>query len=514
MILDKIPEFEQHLKDSGSPYSGAIFDKLVVKNPKVAEEYLNLHLDSVNTSEAEIALFKFHSAVKIDFTPFNKINSVSDSQESLSIYKMLQERNIELIKHPVTEAFIRLKWQKLNWLFYLSLFVRILFASLTTTSILLSFEENSSNAKRYKVIQKVNIVWAMLASYIPLFVMFALNIIRNWKLYFIRYKIPFPINFGSNSIRKAISIPIPNCRFIIQITTLFLLITFITTIELFPKQHQTSISHLAVWLLFFAWMEVISKLGESPCVGIYIYLLTRAAQEVTLFLSSLVFLLTAFGSVSFLLFESVYGFRQVLYSTFNMITGSFDFIQFNTFKEDVETQDYTILPGTTEVIFLLAFIVLTICTFNILVGLTILTVKDIFQSKENFELGQMITNTFEIEDTIDYISNIFSKFGCSRHCITKPLQILKNDDNMLIYVPMDYKTKLGNPRNNLLCSNFREIQAQKLTVYIQNATSSSLVSYSVSTYHVPIHIVANARPLIGKVLRFEYICKYIHILRK
>ena len=485
------------MKESCIPYRGILFEKIVVKNPKVAEEYLNLHIDSVNTSECEATFTNFNSAMKIDFTPFNKLENVNSSQESLSIYKMLEEGNADLIKHPVTETFIHLKWQKLNWLFYLSIVLHLLFATLTTTSVLMSFQQKSSNAKSSKSLQKVNIIWAMVASYIPLFIMFVINIFRSYNLYIISCRVPFLFNDGCKKPRKEIIIPIPNFRFILQVSILSLLITFIATIEIDSEKYQASISHVAVWLLSFSWIGVVFKLAEHPCLGIYIYLLTRVAKDILLFLISTIFLLLAFGSVSFILFQPVNDFRRALYSSLNMIAGSFELIQQNSFNTIEEDLDLARFPGTTEIVFTCSFLILTLCTFNILVGLAIINVKDMLLQKEDFKIAQMITNCFEIEDTFEFISKIFSKFGCSKYCITKPFQLLKNEDSSEVYVPIDLIRRRGNPRHNLLSSTSRGRQVQKLPIYKQNVSSSSMLTYSITPYTIPGHVVDNARPILG-----------------
>ena len=490
------------MKESCIPYRGILFEKLVMKNPKVAEEYLNLHIDSVNTSDCDTSLTNFNSAIKIDFTPFNKLENVNSSQESLSTYKMLEERNVDLIKHPVTETFIHLKWQKLNWLFYLSILLRLLFATLTTISVLMSFQQKSSNAKYSKNVHKVKIIWAMVASYIPLFIIFALNIFRNYTLYIIPCRIPFLCNKRFTKLSKEIIIPIPNFRFILQISILSLLIALVATIEIDLEKYQASISHVAVWLLSFSWIEVVFKLGEHPCLGIYIYLLTRVAKDVLMFLFSIICLLIAYGSVSLLLYQPVNNFGHALYSSLNMIVGRFDLVQQNSLNGNQENIDLARFPGTTEAIFLFSFLVITICTFNILVGLAMINVKEILIQKEDFKIAQMITNSYEIEDTFEFISKVFSKFGCGKYFITKPFQLLKNEDSSVVYVSTDLTSRIRNPRHSLLNSTFGGKQVQKVSIYRQCVTSSSMLAYSITPYTIPGHVVDNARPILGLIQKY------------
>ena len=55
------------------------------------------------------------------------------------------------------------------------------------------------------------------------------------------------------------------------------------------------------------------------------------------------------------------------------------------------------LPGTSQIIFILLFITLSIGAMNILIGLCVANIKDIMMQKEDFKLGQMILNNVNTE---------------------------------------------------------------------------------------------------------------------
>ena len=69
---------------------------------------------------------------------------------------------------------------------------------------------------------------------------------------------------------------------------------------------------------------------------------------------------------------------------------------FTTFDHGEEKKH---LPGTSEIIFVLLYITLSIGVMNILIGLCVANIKDIMMQKEDFKLGQMIINNYNTEVT-------------------------------------------------------------------------------------------------------------------
>ena len=81
-----------------------IFDRLIVKSPKVAEELLNNRVNAESSSTKKLAF-------TMDASIFRQ-NESSFLPESLPMVRMLDEGQRELIKQPLTEAFIHLKVNK------------------------------------------------------------------------------------------------------------------------------------------------------------------------------------------------------------------------------------------------------------------------------------------------------------------------------------------------------------------------------------------------------------------
>jgi hypothetical protein len=131
--------------------------------------------------------------------------------ESLSTFTMLKERNEDLIKHPVTETFIHLKWQQIRWLFYLSLFLHILSATITTITILKSFTVAPDNVKNSHQNTIVYLLWAMAAAHVPVFVMLILEIFQKRSSFFTSFWWSFQTQLFRKN-RKIICFPLPSLK--------------------------------------------------------------------------------------------------------------------------------------------------------------------------------------------------------------------------------------------------------------------------------------------------------------
>ena len=94
-----------------------MFERLVHLSPKLAEDLLNHHLDG-NHDDADADAPSV--AMTLNFAPFEKTKVATpsctscrrdDRNESFSPLAMLSDGHRDLIKNPLTEAFVSMKWQ-------------------------------------------------------------------------------------------------------------------------------------------------------------------------------------------------------------------------------------------------------------------------------------------------------------------------------------------------------------------------------------------------------------------
>ena len=69
---------------------------------------------------------------KVIFFHISDHSAIIEEEECFAISQMMQQGQRDLLKHPLTEAFVYLKWEKLNCAFYLSSVYQVFLALLVT----------------------------------------------------------------------------------------------------------------------------------------------------------------------------------------------------------------------------------------------------------------------------------------------------------------------------------------------------------------------------------------------
>ena len=75
---------------------------------------------------------KSSSYKKGNFFHISDHSAIIEEEECFAISQMMQHGQRDLLKHPLTEAFVYLKWEKLNCAFYLSSVYQVFLALLVT----------------------------------------------------------------------------------------------------------------------------------------------------------------------------------------------------------------------------------------------------------------------------------------------------------------------------------------------------------------------------------------------
>ena len=151
--LEHVPKFENYIKIEDFMHKGIIFQRLVLKCPKISEEWLNCQITSNHASETKKSneptevffnfdLFQKRPKKEPKNGPKNEPKNgpkgpkkaiiEEEEEEIFAISQMMQQGQRDLLKHPLTEAFVYLKWRKLNWVFYLSFVYQVFLALLVT----------------------------------------------------------------------------------------------------------------------------------------------------------------------------------------------------------------------------------------------------------------------------------------------------------------------------------------------------------------------------------------------
>ncbi|XP_069993413.1 transient receptor potential channel pyrexia [Penaeus vannamei] len=159
--------------------------------------------------------------------------------------------------------------------------------------------------------------------------------------------------------------------------------------------------HLAAVVILLTWAELLSLIGRFPLFGVYIHMFTHVTKNFAKFLCAYACLLTAFSLSFGVLFPNQesfgkYGYRLI--KTMVMMTGE---IEYNDLFYGDEKLLY---PETTHIIFFVFLIFVTIILMNLLVGLA---VSDIQRLQKSAGLDLLVRQT----DLISHFEAImFSKW--------------------------------------------------------------------------------------------------------
>ncbi|XP_045599551.2 transient receptor potential channel pyrexia isoform X2 [Procambarus clarkii] len=160
--------------------------------------------------------------------------------------------------------------------------------------------------------------------------------------------------------------------------------------------------HLAAVVILIGWVELLLLIGRFPVFGLYVQMFTHVTKNFGKFLFAYISLINAFSLSFGVLFPNHPPFRLYalrLVKTLVMMTGE---IEYDTwFFNDDKTIMY---PGTSHIIFVIFLIFVTIILMNLLVGLA---VSDIQGLQKSAGLDRLVRQT---ELIAHFESFMFSKW--------------------------------------------------------------------------------------------------------
>ena len=251
MFSESLPKFDVDLKNQDFFHASLIFQRLLIISPKTAEELLNQKVTSNHYAEEGQNTTDAHLA--FDFGLFRARNLYQ--AESLPMELMLKEGHRDLIKQPLTEAFVYLKWEKLSWAFYVAFVYRVLLALLVTFTAFAEvsphpfFSALSFLTRSYPY----GLVWAMLACYLPALLQLAFEGLHRRPLSDFIFS-----TWVKLLPRPCPPLPLPSVSFSVQFGLLSSLSALVALI-LTQNEDSAALTHSAAWAVFLVWVFVLLK---------------------------------------------------------------------------------------------------------------------------------------------------------------------------------------------------------------------------------------------------------------
>ena len=372
-LSDNVPRFPEFLKSHSFDNMGLVFDCLVRKSPKLAQEMLDLRLESqIEPGDCfpgrnESLSDRERTSLKIDLSLFYKpprpapevtailpqrpfdeecclrqSSKFSREPETLALIHLLTEDQRELMHHPVTEAFSRMKWRKLQGYFYFGLFYQCLFSVAVTVLSVVTVKE----AKSWKYPREIRTVvkWTTVGLLVPILikVMFDLLLRQGLARFFVKEWRYFTWDLRSCKSRKSnpitVCYPILSKGALARVLQIILLIGSVTYGSLDNSLKEKEHYHILAWAVVTSWMVTLSLMKECPHAGIYVLTLGRVVMDVIKFVLATLPIYLGFGFAFHALFGRLAGqkiFNNPWNSYFSVLAMAFGYFHFAHNRDEV-----------------------------------------------------------------------------------------------------------------------------------------------------------------------------------
>ncbi|RXG59981.1 Transient receptor potential channel pyrexia [Armadillidium vulgare] len=285
--------------------------------------------------------------IKMDFSV---LLSKSNEDVEASLISDIGSSGVDsLLKHPLVETFLYLKWHKIRAFFYSYVFLYFLFLIIHTYYIVKTYGMKSTWENEKGVLNFVHVTHALMV--VLLMVPGTITIFANFKKYFKQWETYFKV------------ISLSTAAFVV----------FSREASFRNPDVQRNVAAVSI---FFTWVEFMMLLGRFPSLGLYILMFTRVSKSITRFLFAFLPLLIAFTLCFGILLSKIEEFKSfptAFVRTLMMMLGEMDYA---TIYEKTKTD--TIATIVISHIYLVVFLFLIpVLMANLLIGLAVNDLPDL-----------------------------------------------------------------------------------------------------------------------------------------
>ena len=392
------------MKDKGATKSGlelhSCFDTYIERNSDCSKILLD---ECVATNGQDLDSSDLLVIYDLDLFRHESKRDKEDEEddEIAALSQLVSLKLYNLLEHPLSEVMLHLKWQCIKKLYWVKFYQYALFVIALTvmaymqSDFLVKYDEkqknNDLNVQQmclnntfhpgcyFQEIFYETETWRMVIFYIFyvivaantifLIIREALECIYCWK------------HYGSKEDFLEISLLICTAAYLIAI---------------FASPRLVNL-HLSVWSVFLAWIELNLLLGRFPSIGIYIHMFTNVFNKLLLFIMVYSPVLIAFSLAFNLLLPYKQAFDSPLLKILAMMIGEFEYSTFLFFEDDAFQRDRNSYL-TTQAIFLLFVMFVSIVIGNLLVALTVSEIGVLTKEGEVIGLEKMALQIVALED--------------------------------------------------------------------------------------------------------------------
>lgn len=329
------------------------------RTPDVIPKYVEKLDSSIKVNDHEIG--DVDCELKLDFRIL--VPSMNKGETEL-LLNFIEVGHREILKHPLCETFLFLKWRRIRKFFLFSLFYHSLFVFLFTLYINGVFLRDCPSSRQI-VKQKdtclitptiTRIGYLIIILNIMLMCKELFQIAHNWLSY---------IKQKENWLQWLIIINVFCCVYPTE------------NMNIKSNFHSWQ-HHVAAIGIFLTWVELMMIIGRFPIFGLYVQMFTTVAVNFSKFLFAYLCLLIAFALSFSVLFPHYPAFKSIFLSILKIIMMMIGELEFeDIFYGEQADRSY---PVTSHVMFLTFVLLVTVILMNLMVGLAVSDIQGLQRS--------------------------------------------------------------------------------------------------------------------------------------
>ncbi|KAG0730327.1 Transient receptor potential cation channel protein painless [Chionoecetes opilio] len=291
-----------------------------------------------------------------------------------------------LLRHPVIDTFLFLKWQRIQKYYYLNVVAYTAFVILLTTYILIyhgTYMPSGENgiereAQGRNISNKGDVQEVIMHNLVQKYVFKAFIFI--FALYI--------------AIREGVQFYVSWKMYVSRLENwLDVSVVVLTCTLIFVPIDAASLQSLCAWLVLISWIEFVLLLGRHPYLSIYITMFTTVTSNFLKFITIFSFVIVAFSISFYLVFQmhdSFTTYYHALLKTIAMTTGE---IEYTDLPLDA-------LPFSSHLLFVVFVFLIVLVLMNLLNGLAVSDIQEIRQ------IAEIVSYSSRVE-LVSYFESVF-----------------------------------------------------------------------------------------------------------
>ncbi|XP_047473663.1 transient receptor potential channel pyrexia-like [Penaeus chinensis] len=242
------------------------------------------------------------------------------------VSELVHSPSEDLIKHPLLESFLYVKWCCIQKYFYTGVLMYFIFLILHTSYVMLTFGNSPIDWNKH-----IAMLWTFRAGHILFYIILlfpnVIMVIANFRKYSKQVETLIRlVTFISSAV--VVFSPTIDYKALEEIAISKNMVSPNDPSAYLPMTTERQMAAVSV---FFVWVELMMLLGRYPMLGTYILMFSGVAKSMMKFLFSFVFLLFGFSFSFHILFQKLSVFKTFPLSfvkTLMMMSGEIAFSEF------------------------------------------------------------------------------------------------------------------------------------------------------------------------------------------